>query len=661
MDSGENTVRLHWLLPSTLFTVFILSSPAHAAKLNSWRFDANQNRLEIVTDGAVQPKAQLIFNPTRVVIDLPGTRFGRPQLTQPIGGAIRSLRIGQFDEETARLVVELSPGYTLDPAQVKFVGVSPSRWTVQLPKPEREQVGDSSDKGIYNVVTTSPNNSTNNSSNNSASNSRPSPPSSGSTVVATSQVGTTIENIQVTGDGFFVRTTGAGNPQLRVIRSLDRRSVDIDISGATISPQAQREISVDKHGVNRVLLSQLDSRTPTVRMQLQVNRDSPDWRATKSGLNGLIVIPSIGSSVVRLPSPNNPRPIENRPSPNLPVSTIATIQSVELNATGTQLIINGDQRLTGSGGWDRSTGLFRITIPNAKLDRNVRGPSFGTNSPVLRVRLQQEQPNTVAILVQPAAGVQVGQINQLSGQLLSVELQRGRISSTIPPINQPSVPQPPVLLPPLPIPRPNPTPLPPGGGPIIPPPTTTQPPVRQPTPRGKIVVVVDPGHGGKDSGAPGLRGLLEKDVILPIGLRVKSILEQNNIQVVMTRDSDFFVDLKPRVDLAERVNATLFVSIHANSIDGRPDVNGLEVYYYDSGYRLAEAVRQSILQNISTIKDRGTRKARFYVLRKSSMPSILVETGYMTGVEDNPRLGTREYQNRMAEAIARGVLRYLGR
>lgn len=662
MDSGENTVRLHWLLPSTLFTVFILSSPAHAAKLNSWRFDTNQNRLEIVTDGAVQPKAQLIFNPTRVVIDLPGTRFGRPQLTQPIGGAIRSLRIGQFDEDTARLVVELAPGFTLDPTQVKFVGVSPSRWTVQLPKPEREQVGDSSDKGIYNVVTTGgSNNSSNNLPNNSNTPSRPLPPSSGSTVVATTQVGTTIENIQVTGDGFFVRTSGAGNPQLRVIRSLDRRSVDIDISGATISPQAQRDISVNKHGVNRVLLSQLDSRTPTVRMQLQVDRESPDWSASKSGLNGLIVIPG-GGSVVRLPSPNNPRPIDNnRPSPNLPVNTVATIQSVELNATGTQLIISGDQRLTGSGGWDRSTGLFRITIPNAKLDRNVRGPSFGTNSPVLRVRLQQQEPNSVAILVQPAAGVQVGQINQLSGQLLSLELQRGRISS-IPPINPPSRPiTPPVVLPPIPLPRPNPQPLPPNGGPVVPPPTTTQPPVRQPTPRGKIVVVVDPGHGGKDSGAPGLRGLLEKDVILPIGLRVKSILEQNNIQVVMTRDADFFVDLKPRVDLAERVNATLFVSIHANSIDGRPDVNGLEVYYYDSGYALAETVRKTILQNISTIKDRGTRKARFYVLRKSSMPSILVETGYMTGVEDNPRLGTREYQNRMAEAIARGVLRYLGR
>ncbi|MEY3222526.1 MAG: N-acetylmuramoyl-L-alanine amidase LytC, partial [Cyanobacteriota bacterium] len=109
----------------------------------------------------------------------------------------------------------------------------------------------------------------------------------------------------------------------------------------------------------------------------------------------------------------------------------------------------------------------------------------------------------------------------------------------------------------------------------------------------------------------------------------------------------------------KRVNATLFVSIHANSVDNRPDVNGLEVYYYDSGYGLAENVRQAILADITTLNNRGTRKARFYVLRKNTIPAILVETGYMTGQEDNPRLGSRDYQNRMAEAIAHGVLNYL--
>jgi N-acetylmuramoyl-L-alanine amidase len=639
-------VKLHWLLPSTFLTISMLSSPADAAKLNSWQFNASLNQLEINTDGAVQPKAQLIFSPTRVVIDLPGTRFGRPQLTQPVGGAIRSLRVGQFDEDTARIVIELTPGYTLDPQQVKFVGISPNRWTVKLPKPEREQAG-APTTNIYNVVTTDPKPALN------------LPPKAAptlpprTTVVAATNIGTQIDDIRVTGDGFFLRTSGGGNPQIRVIRSLDRRAIDIDINGASISPQlTQRDLSVNKLGVSRVLVSQLDSRTPTVRMRLEVDRNSPDWQASKSGTTGLIVIP--GSPVVRIPDGgNNPRPDNNnRPNPTPPVSNAtATIQSVEISATGTQLIVRGDQRLTGTGGWDRTSGQFRITIPNAKLASNVRGPSFAANSPVLRVRLQeQKDSNTVIIFVQPASGIQVGQINQLSGQLLSLDLQRGR--NSIPPLT------PPIVLPP--IPRTDPRPG--DSGPVVGNPPNTNPTIPpRPTPSGKIIVVVDPGHGGKDSGAPGIGGLLEKDVILPIGKRVASILEQKGIQVVMTRDADFFVDLKPRVDLAERVNATLFVSIHANSVDGRSDVNGLEVYYYDSGYRLAEVVRNTILQNISTLKDRGTRKARFYVLRKSSMPSILVETGYMTGREDNPRLGSAEYQNRMADAIARGVLKYLGR
>nr|MBA3923513.1 N-acetylmuramoyl-L-alanine amidase [Nostocaceae cyanobacterium] len=181
----------------------------------------------------------------------------------------------------------------------------------------------------------------------------------------------------------------------------------------------------------------------------------------------------------------------------------------------------------------------------------------------------------------------------------------------------------------------------------------------QPVPHGRIVVIIDPGHGGKDSGAPGLRGILEKDVVLPLGEKLASILQQNGIQVYMTRNADYFVDLAPRVEMADRVHADLFVSIHANSVDDRPDVNGLETYYFDSGLRLAQVVHRSVLDSISTIKDRGVRKARFYVLRKSSMPSILVETGYMTGREDNPRLATSEYQSRMAAAIARGVLQYL--
>ncbi|MEH1846066.1 MAG: N-acetylmuramoyl-L-alanine amidase [Nostoc sp.] len=630
-------MKLHWLLSSTIGTIFMLSSPAMAAKLESWRFDTNQNRLEINTLGDVQPQAQLIFNPTRLVIDLPRTTFGRPQLTQQVGGAIRSIRIGQFDEQTTRIVVELTPGYTLDPKRVKFVGRTGDRWMVQLPTPEAENVPSIntggqqeqaiaretspttstptfSPRNIYNVVTSGSVN----------------PPNKGTLLARVTQ----IENLQVTGDGFFIRTSG-GNPQIQVNRSNDQKAINIDIAGATLSPSLQqRDLSINRYGVNRIQFTQLQTSPSVVRLTLQVDENSPNWRATTSSLGGFVVLPNRG--VAQLPGGNSPRPIQ--PANSSP----ATIESVELANNSTQLLIRADQTLSATGGWDRTSGLFRITINNARLAPKVIGPAFNANSPILRVRLQPQESNTVIVLVQPAAGVQIGELNQVGDQLLALELQRS-VNIT-----------PPIILPPLPSPSQG----------QLPNPTDNPRPISQPrphpsVPKGKLLVVLDPGHGGKDSGAPGLGGLLEKDVVLPIGKRVAAILEQNGVQAVLTRDADFFVELQGRVDIAERVNATLFVSIHANSVDNRPDVNGLEVYYYDSGYALAEVVRNTILQNISTLKNRGTRKARFYVLRKSSMPSILVETGYMTGYEDNPRLGTPVYQNRMAEAIARGILKYL--
>lgn len=618
-------MKLEWLLTGTVGTVLLLSSPTLATSLSSWRFDANQNRLEINTTGAVQPQAQLVFNPTRLVIDLPGIIFGRPQITQQVGGAVRAVRVGQFDPQTTRIVVELAPGYTLDPQKIQFVGLSANRWTVQLPTPvadsniENPEIAQQpptnlSTRNVYSVTPTNPQPEVN-------------------TVAAVTE----IENLLVTGDGFFVRTRG-GNPRIQVNRRTNQPEINIDITGASLSPNLrQQDIAVNRYGVKRIQFTSLPNRTQAVRITMLLDDNSPDWRVSTSSVGGFVILPN--KSVARLPRENPPETVAS--TNDAP----ATIEAVELGENGTQLLIRADQSISAKAGWDRSSGLFRITINNAKLAPRVKGPVLTTNSPILRVRLQPQANDTVVVLVQPAAGVQIGELNQIGSQLLALELQGSR--RLIPPVGLP------------PLSSTNQSPLPDINTDI--PRNTSRPLPNYSVPRGKVVVVIDPGHGGKDSGAPGLGGLLEKDVVLPIGRRIAAILEQHGIQTVLTRDADFFVELKGRVDMAERVNATVFVSVHANSVDNRPDVNGLEVYYYDSGYALAETVRQSILGSIGTIKDRGTRKARFYVLRKSSMPSILVETGYMSGREDNPRLGSPEYQNRMAEAIARGILQYLKR
>ncbi|OKH53392.1 hypothetical protein NIES2101_11080 [Calothrix sp. HK-06] len=470
------------------------------------------------------------------------------------------------------------------------------------------------------------------------------------------QAGTQIENVRVTGDGFFVRTNG-GNPLVRISRSRDQKTINIDISGASLAPTLTRDMMVNRFGVSQIILSQLEGNTPIVRMSLQVDRNSPDWRVLKNA-NNLIFLPdrfgggantsgsSSGGSNNPAPSPSPSSP-PSTPFPGIPPTpsrsnTPATIQSVELAGGGTQLIIRADQNFTATSGWDRTTGMFRVTVTNARLTNNVRGPALDSNSPILRIRLtEQKESNTVVILVQPASGVQIGQLNQITGQFLALELRRNR---PIPPIT------------------PFPDPIRPGGsGPIIGEPP--RPPV-DPVPGrrrndGRLIVIIDPGHGGKDSGALGIGGSMEKDVILPIGIRVAQILQQNGIQAVMTRNADYFVTLQGRVDMAERINADVFVSIHANSAGAsRPDVNGLETYYYDSGLEVARIVHSTILQSLS-VRDRGVRRARFFVLRKSSMPSILVETGFMTGTQDVSRLVTPQYQAQMADAIARGVLQYL--
>jgi N-acetylmuramoyl-L-alanine amidase len=128
---------LNWLL-LTLGSVFAFSVPVEAGQLVKWRWHENANRLDFGTNAGVQPKAMLIYDPTRLIIDLPGTLLKRPTVKQPLKGQeIRLLRIGQLDDTTTRLVIEVKPGYTLDPTKVQFLGTTAQQWSVFLPKPQR--------------------------------------------------------------------------------------------------------------------------------------------------------------------------------------------------------------------------------------------------------------------------------------------------------------------------------------------------------------------------------------------------------------------------------------------------------------------------------------------------------------------------------------------
>lgn len=183
-------------------------------------------------------------------------------------------------------------------------------------------------------------------------------------------------------------------------------------------------------------------------------------------------------------------------------------------------------------------------------------------------------------------------------------------------------------------------------------------PAQRPNPpRARAVVVVDAGHGGHDPGAMS-GNIHEKDINLAVALRVAGILQQQKgINVIMTRQDDRFIELEERSGIANRHNADLFVSIHS---DSNPDRSrqGFTVYVARGASQEAYKVAGDITQTLSATgaDSHGVREAEYKVLINTSCPAVLVEVGYLTNTQDTARLRDATYQNRLAQAIASGIL-----
>ncbi len=180
--------------------------------------------------------------------------------------------------------------------------------------------------------------------------------------------------------------------------------------------------------------------------------------------------------------------------------------------------------------------------------------------------------------------------------------------------------------------------------------------------RGRYRVVIDPGHGGPDSGAVGVGGLRETDVVLDISLRVEKLLKSKGVKVNLTRRREVDLDLPPRVALANRIGANAFVSIHANASRGtREEINGVETFFFSGSRagRLAANIQQQLLKVSVGSPDRGVRRGRFFVIRRTRMPAVLVEIGFVTGRKDARRLSDSSHRGEIAQAISFGILRYL--
>lgn len=235
-----------------------------------------------------------------------------------------------------------------------------------------------------------------------------------------------------------------------------------------------------------------------------------------------------------------------------------------------------------------------------------------------------------------------------------------------------------------------------------------KPPADKPKVARMATIVIDPGHGGEDPGARGRHGSREKDVTLMIGKRLKALVDaEPDMRAVMTRDGDFYVPLGVRVDKARRVKADLFVSVHADAFI-RPHARGSSVFALSERRATSEAARwlakkeneadlvggvnidvkdrylaQTLLDlsqtatidhslrlgsavlgelgQVNTLHKPRVEQASFAVLKSPDVPSILVETAFISNPEEEKRLNDEEYQDKLARAILAGIKRYLAK
>lgn len=219
-------------------------------------------------------------------------------------------------------------------------------------------------------------------------------------------------------------------------------------------------------------------------------------------------------------------------------------------------------------------------------------------------------------------------------------------------------------------------------------------------------VVIDPGHGGKDPGAIGPRGLQEKDITLYVGKKLGEILKANHgVNIIYTRDKDVFVPLNERTEIANSQKADLFISVHVNASEKRT-ARGIETYFLnwtndsealrvaarenkisiakmqkiqdglqmilqdlarnnkkEESMRLAQSVQSAMVDTLkkdySNIENLGIKYAFFYVLVGAEMPSVLVEISFISNHDEEKRLSDSTYKNKIAEAIAIGIDAYI--
>ncbi|MCR8642214.1 N-acetylmuramoyl-L-alanine amidase [Paenibacillus sp. N1-5-1-14] len=175
-------------------------------------------------------------------------------------------------------------------------------------------------------------------------------------------------------------------------------------------------------------------------------------------------------------------------------------------------------------------------------------------------------------------------------------------------------------------------------------------------------IVIDAGHGGKDVGATGQSGTYEKELTLTTALNLKQELERRTgAKVVLTRAGDEFVELAERVNISNQQNADLFVSIHCDAFE-QNNVGGITTYYYrDEDYKVGQMIHSQLYQNFLQTRDRGVGYGDYKVLRDNKAPSVLLELGFISNVDDEKRIKSNLFQTHAAKSITDGIISFLSK
>lgn len=181
------------------------------------------------------------------------------------------------------------------------------------------------------------------------------------------------------------------------------------------------------------------------------------------------------------------------------------------------------------------------------------------------------------------------------------------------------------------------------------------------------VIVIDAGHGGKDPGTIGISGNYEKDINLEISKKLAEKLKLKGYKIILTRDSDEYVDNPSRAELANKKRARVFVSIHGNAMEDNSSVNGMQVLYYPNrestigdlnNNELARILKDSLINGTGAIDKGIIEREDLIVLNQTKMPAILIECGFLSNEKEEKLLLTDDYQNKVVDSIVNGLEEY---